>query len=108
MDATTYEILRLMVINRAIISYPRSHEALLHERQQAQQLSTFIPHRLVELNITTRDLAQKIDIESEFITSLLEGTFPLSVLSRDMWRALADALQMSVANLRQVTSALGR
>jgi len=52
-----------------------------------------------ELSLTPDQLAEKIDIEVDFVTVLLDGNFPVSELHRGMLSSLATALQCTVENL---------
>lgn len=104
MNPKRSEWLHLLITNRAMIGDPPKIQALALERLHARRLATFIPLRLSELSLSPNDLADILGIEHQFIDTMIDGSFPLAALSRDLWRELATALQCTLATLRRVIS----
>lgn len=92
--------LRQEIIQRArAIPRPTSYQVEI-EKLQARKLAQFLLTRLDQLEWTAHSLARSLDIELEFVQSLLNATFPVSQLSSDMLNEMAEVLRCDVGDVR--------
>lgn len=87
------------ILERARVQGRPSESQIERERQQAQQLASFISGKMQEKALSCASLAAQIDIEVVFIKTLLDGNFPVSELSQDMLKSLATGLGCTMIEL---------
>ncbi len=93
------DTLRRLVLERARILRRPTAQEIAQERKQAQNLARYILNRMETLSMTPEQLAEKIDIEVDFVTVLLDASFPVSELRTRMFQEIAEALQCTVNDL---------
>jgi len=94
--------LKKVVIERARVIPRLTPEQIQLERKRSRRLARFLSTRLVQLGITSEELASRLDIEPELVQVLLDGTFPVSELNVDFLIELAAQLKCPVKELRRV------